>query len=83
MFLIGSSISGVSSAPELLPTGWGALGQASPAGAGGTLLRSTSYFDGAAAGGSALVLASWTVGGLALVALGRRVRPAAHQALAG
>ncbi|TDD73193.1 hypothetical protein E1262_01030 [Jiangella aurantiaca] len=82
MFLIGNSISGVSSAPELLPTGWGALGQALPAGAGGTLLRSTSYFDGAAAGGPALVLAAWAGAGLALVALGRRVRPAAHHALA-
>ncbi|WP_198663385.1 hypothetical protein [Jiangella endophytica] len=83
MFLIGNSISGVSSAPELLPTGWGALGQALPAGAGGTLLRSTSYFDGAAAGGPVLVLVAWAVAGLALVALGRRVRPAAHHALAG
>ncbi|SDU84837.1 hypothetical protein [Jiangella alkaliphila] len=83
MFLVGNSISGVSSAPELLPTGWGALGQALPAGAGGTLLRSTSYFDGAAAGGPVLVLAAWAVAGLALVALGRRVRPSAHHALAG
>lgn len=83
MFLVGNSISGVSSAPELLPTGWGALGQALPAGAGGTLLRSTSYFDGAAAGGPVLVLAAWAVAGLALVALGRRVRPSAHNALAG
>lgn len=82
MFLIGNSISGVSSAPEFLPSGWGALGQALPAGAGGTLLRSTSYFDGAAAGGPVLVLAAWAVGGLALVALGRRVRPSAHHALA-
>ncbi|SEF18783.1 hypothetical protein [Jiangella alba] len=83
MFLIGNSISGVSSAPELLPTGWGTLGQALPAGAGGTLLRSTSYFDGAAAGSPVLVLAAWAAGGLVLVALGRRVRPAAHHALAG
>ncbi len=83
MFLIGNSISGVSSAPEFLPTGWGALGQALPAGAGGTLLRSTSYFDGAAAGGPVLVLAAWAVAGLALVTLGRRVRPSSHHALAG
>ncbi|PZF82370.1 hypothetical protein C1I92_17020 [Jiangella anatolica] len=82
MFLVGNSISGVSSAPEFLPTGWGALGQALPAGAGGTLLRSTSYFDGAAAIGPVLVLTAWAVAGLALVALGRRLRPAAHHALA-
>jgi hypothetical protein len=83
MFLIGNSISGVTSAPELLPTGFGTLGQLLPAGAGGTLLRSTSYFDGAAASGPILVLISWMAAGLLLTALGRRLRPASHRALAG
>jgi hypothetical protein len=83
MFLIGNSISGVGSAPEMLPTGWGTVGQMLPAGAGGTLLRSTSYFDGAAAAGPVLVLAVWALAGLGLVALGRRVRPASHYALVG
>jgi hypothetical protein len=83
MFLVGNSLSGVSSAPELLPTGWGASGQLLPPGAGGTLLRSTSYFDGAAAAQPAWVLAAWVATGLVLAALGRRLRPASHQAVIG
>ncbi|HEX6232114.1 MAG TPA: hypothetical protein VFZ63_03215 [Jiangellaceae bacterium] len=83
MFLVGNSLSGVTSAPEMLPDGWGALGQLLPAGAGGTLLRSTSYFDGAAAGQPVLVLASWLTAGLLLAAIGRRFRPASHDALSG
>lgn len=83
MFLIGNSLSGVASAPEMLPTGWGTLGQLLPAGAGGTLLRSTAYFDGAAASGPVLVLAAWLISGLVLAALGRRFRPASHHAIAG
>lgn len=83
MFLVGNSISGVSSAPEMLPTGWGTIGQLLPAGAGGTLLRSTSYFDGAAGGRPILVLTAWMAAGLLLAMLGRRLRPASHSALAG
>lgn len=83
MFLIGNSLSGVASAPEMLPTGWGTLGQLLPAGAGGTLLRSTAYFDGAAASGPVLVLSAWLISGLVLAALGRRFRPASHHAIAG
>ncbi|GIF64278.1 membrane protein [Asanoa ishikariensis] len=83
VFLVGNSISGVASAPELLPTGFGALGQMLPAGAAGTLLRSTSYFDSAGAAGPIVVLASWGAAGLLLTALGRRLRPASHRALAG
>jgi len=83
MFLIGNSLSGVASAPEMLPTGWGTLGQLLPAGAGGALLRSTAYFDGAAASGPILVLAAWLIIGLVLATFGRRVRPASHHALAG
>jgi hypothetical protein len=81
MFLVGNSLSGASSAPEMLPTGWGTLGQLLPAGAGGTLLRSTAYFDGAAAAQPVLILAIWVAGGLVLAALGRRFRPASHHAL--
>ncbi|MGW1121123.1 ABC transporter permease, partial [Streptomyces tanashiensis] len=46
--LLGNAFSGMSSAPELLPTGVGALGQWLPPGAGGSALRSVSAFDGAA-----------------------------------
>ncbi|HEU4541384.1 MAG TPA: ABC transporter permease [Jiangellaceae bacterium] len=82
MFLVGNSLSGVSSAPEMLPTGWATFGQMLPAGAGGALLRSTAYFDGAAAARPVLVLTAWVAAGLVLAALGRRLRPASRHALA-
>ena len=46
VFLLGNPLSGLTSAPELLPQPWGALGQLLPPGAGGTLLRSVAFFDG-------------------------------------
>jgi hypothetical protein len=83
MFLIGNAISGVASAPEMVPTGWGALGQMLPPGAGGSLLRSTAFFDGAAAARPLLILAVWLAAGLLLAALARRFRSASHHALRG
>ncbi|MER7951780.1 ABC transporter permease [Streptomyces sp. NPDC096079] len=74
--LLGNAFSGMSSAPELLPTGVGALGQWLPPGAGGSALRSVSAFDGAAAGGPLLVLALWAAAGLTATALGARRRRA-------
>ncbi|MGW5001917.1 ABC transporter permease [Streptomyces hydrogenans] len=77
--LAGNAFSGMSSAPELLPTGIGLLGQWLPPGAGGQALRSVAYFDGAAAGGPVLVLTLWAVAGLTAVTLGgRRGRSAAE-----
>lgn len=67
MVLVGNPFSGVATAPELLPRPVGDLGQLLPPGAGGNLLRSTGYFDGAAAGGHVAVLAVWALAGLALV----------------
>jgi hypothetical protein len=64
MVLIGNPFSGVGSAPELLPEPVGAIGQLMPPGAGGNLLRSTGFFDGAAAGGHIAVLLAWTLVGL-------------------
>jgi predicted dinucleotide-binding enzyme len=72
VILVGNPLSGLSSAPELLPSGWGALGQLLPPGAGGTLLRAAAYFDGHGSGGALLVLAAWLLIGIALVVLGRR-----------
>jgi hypothetical protein len=69
MVLIGNPFSGVQSAPEMLPRPVGGLGQLLPPGAGGNLLRSTGFFDGAAAGGHIAVLAGWVVAGLGLLAL--------------
>ncbi|MFF7777402.1 ABC transporter permease [Streptomyces tanashiensis] len=74
--LLGNAFSGMSSAPELLPTGVGALGQWLPPGAGGSALRSVSGFDGAAAGGPLLVLSLWAAAGLTATALGSRRRRA-------
>ncbi|MEU0399627.1 ABC transporter permease [Streptomyces sp. NPDC006197] len=73
--LFGNAFSGMSSAPELLPTGVGALGQWLPPGAGVSALRSVSAFDGAAAGRPLLVLSLWAVAGLAATAFGARRRP--------
>jgi hypothetical protein len=70
MVLIGNPFSGVGSAPELLPRPVGTIGQLMPPGAGGNLLRSTGFFDGAAAGGHVGVLLGWTVAGLALLLVG-------------
>ncbi|MDQ4053041.1 MAG: hypothetical protein M3237_10115, partial [Actinomycetota bacterium] len=71
MLLVGNPLSGITSAPELLPLGW--LGQLLPPGATGTALRSTAFFDGAGSGLPLLVLTCWTLAGLALaVAPGRR-----------
>jgi len=76
MILVGNPFSGVGSAPELLPEPVGGLGQALPPGAGGNLLRSTGFFDGAAASGHVWVLAAWALAGLALVfAAAARARP--------
>ncbi|MGY1616914.1 hypothetical protein ACI797_09215 [Geodermatophilus sp. SYSU D00691] len=77
--LLGNPLSGLASAPELLPGGWGTLGQLLPPGATGSLLRSVSWFDGAGAGAPLLVLSTWVVAGLVLLGAGaavqRRRRP--------
>ncbi|MFF5571832.1 ABC transporter permease [Streptomyces luteogriseus] len=86
VMLIGNPFSGATSAPQMLPEPAGAIGQWLPPGAGTTLLRSVSYFDGAAATGPALTLAWWAVLGLGAVLLGGSLRarkagagPAAEQ----
>ncbi len=67
MMLLGNPLSGASSAPELLPQPWGALGQLLPPGAGASALRSVAFFDGAGAGSSLLVLTAWSFLGLGLL----------------
>jgi hypothetical protein len=77
MVLLGNPLSGMTSAPELLPTGWGALGRLLPPGATGTLLRDVAFFDGADAGRPILVLTGWLVLGLAVAGVAAlRTRPA-------
>ncbi|WP_019548489.1 hypothetical protein [Streptomyces sulphureus] len=67
--ILGNPFSGATSAPEMLPAPMGAIGQWLQPGAGSSLLRSVSFFDGNAAGGPVLVLSLWAAAGLALVAL--------------
>jgi hypothetical protein len=78
VFLIANPLSAVGSAPELLPQPWGTVGQYLPVGAGGSLLRSTAFFDGAGATVPLGVLTAYAVAGLALVLAGRATvaRPA-------
>ncbi|HEY0001353.1 MAG TPA: hypothetical protein VGB74_12920, partial [Actinoplanes sp.] len=72
VFLAGNALSGIGAAPELLPQPWGAVGQWLPIGAGGTLLRSVSYFDGHGAAAAVTVLTAYALGGLLLILAGRR-----------
>jgi hypothetical protein len=75
IFLVGNALSGVASAPELLPSPWGTFGQFLPIGAGGTLLRSVAYFDGHGGARALLVLVAYAIGGLTLLAVGSRGLP--------
>jgi hypothetical protein len=70
VFLLGNPISGLASAPEMLPQPWGAIGQWLPPGAGASLLRSVAFFDGAAASRPLSALLAWAAAGLALTAVG-------------
>jgi hypothetical protein len=84
MVLLGNPFSGVATGPEMLPEPAGALGQLLPPGAGGNLLRSTGFFDGAAAGGHAAVLAAGSRAGRTALALATmRANPRRARALAG
>ncbi len=70
--LLGNPLSGLNSAPEMLPSGWGAFGQLLPQGANATLLRSTAFFGDVfpdpRATTALVVLACWAVAGVALIA---------------
>ncbi|MEU8497310.1 ABC transporter permease [Streptomyces lavendulae] len=76
MFVVGNPLSGLASAPEMLPQPFGAIGQFLPAGAAATLLRTVGPFDGAGAGGPVLVLVVWALIGLGLLYASSRRRPA-------
>ena len=74
MVFVANPWSGNASAPELLPEAAGFVGQLMPPGAGGQLLRSTAFFDGAAAGGPLAVLLVWIGLGLGAVLAGAQLR---------
>jgi hypothetical protein len=67
--LLGNPLSGMTSAPEMLPAGWGGFGQFLPQGANATLLRSTAFFDGAGASTPIAVLVCWAVVGALIVVI--------------
>ncbi len=73
--LVGNPLSGLNSAPEMLPGGWGLVGQWLPQGANATLLRSTAFFDGAGAAMPIVALTCWIVAGAALVIVAALRRP--------
>ena len=85
MILMGNPFAAVASAPELLPQPVGGLGQLLPPGAGGNLLRSTGFFDGAGGGRHIAVLAIWALAGFAalgIAAARRRLSPTPEVAMA-
>jgi hypothetical protein len=67
--LLGNPLSGLTSAPEMLPSGWGVVGQWLPQGANATLLRSMAFFDGAGGDLPIVALTCWVVAGFALVVI--------------
>jgi hypothetical protein len=78
LMIIGNPLSGIASSPRLLPGPWGEFGQWLPTGAGGTLLRTVSYFPQAAVWGPVLVLLGWAALGAVGVLLGRKGEVPAH-----
>lgn len=72
--LVGNPLSGLATAPEFLAEPWRSIGAWLPPGAGGQLLRSSAYFDGAGAAPHLVVLGAWLVLGVLLVALGAWTR---------
>ncbi|MFE1361228.1 ABC transporter permease family protein [Streptomyces harbinensis] len=76
LMMLGNPWSGATSAPEMLPAPVGTLGQLLPTGAGSTLLRGVSFFDGAGTAFPLAVLTCWAVAGLATVAVVHHRRPA-------
>jgi hypothetical protein len=80
MVLLGNPWSGLGTAPEVLPTPIGDIGQLFPPGAGGQALRDTAFFDGAALTGHLAVLFVWIAIGFALIAIGTRRGAGGHAA---
>ncbi|MDF7637647.1 ABC transporter permease [Leuconostocaceae bacterium ESL0958] len=72
LILLGNPLSGLSSAPEMLPKFWGALGQLLPPGATGSLLRSFAFFDGKGATEALWVLITYVVVGIILFFIGKK-----------
>ncbi|MGX6997420.1 hypothetical protein [Periweissella fabalis] len=72
LILLGNPLSGLASAPEMLPNGWGVLGQLLPPGAPGTLLRNITFFDGNAISQPLIVLSTYVIIGMVLFKIGNK-----------
>ncbi|MEZ0362781.1 hypothetical protein ACAG26_03640 [Mycobacterium sp. pUA109] len=70
LVLLGNPLSGLASAPEMLPRPWGRLGQLLPPGATGALMRDVGFFDGHGATRPLIVLACYLIVGVDLYLLG-------------
>jgi hypothetical protein len=83
MIFIGNPFSGATSAPQLLPSAAGHIGQWLPPGAAVSLLRSTAYFHGHGALSHVSVLLIWSILGLAAIIVGHHtpIRFAARRAM--
>lgn len=76
LFFIANPLSGAATGHHWLPSPWGAIGQAFPIGAASSAIRSGSYFDGAGAASSWIVLACWITTGVILLATPARKKVA-------
>lgn len=75
MMLLSNPLSAASSAPEMLPTPWGGIGQDLPAGAAGTLIRTTAFFHGHGGTHAEIVLGAWIAAAAAMLMIaGLRTR---------
>lgn len=79
MMFVGNPLAGIATGAAWMPAGIGAIGQALPPGAAGTLVRAAAYFGGAGGLTAGLTLAAWVIAGIVMLALGarRRARAAA------
>jgi hypothetical protein len=75
MIFIGLPLSGVTSAPELLPAAAWASGALLPPASVASLVRGVSYFDGAGIAIPVLILVGWLAFGLVMALAPSRRRP--------
>jgi hypothetical protein len=78
LVLVGNPLSGATSAPEMLPTGWSLIGHWMPLGATVDLLRGVSGFDGRGSLAPALALAGWAALGVVLLSAAALRRRTTH-----
>jgi hypothetical protein len=78
LVLVGNPLSGATSAPELLPSGWSTIGHWMPLGATVDLLRGISGFDGRGSLAPAIALSGWATLGLLLLGAAALRRRSAH-----